>query len=694
MPILCYKLSMIVFKESSVSLLSALLSIGVPSLVVWGAVTTTASLAWIFFLFLVILLLKYVDTGVHLKLITIVFLFIFMTNELFAAVSLPLVLLAYIYRKYSIGSHSISAARLFMVFLTLIFVLPLSFKVRQLITFSPVGPYFSLTPFEKLPTYDAILVLIFGGYAELEFRDALIQGIVPLLGMIGLLYMSLEKEGGFNQKLSRLLFLFFILLEVDYRIIRLFMMDVPFGSGRLWVFQALFVIPFAVFIIYKSVRYFQNRILSRESSFGISRKIRDIKKKSKGFLSTGFRGALVNGLLVLSISGLVTASVYNGYPHYSEAVWTTSYELDAAKFIEATTNETYIVICPPLTRLAGWVVVGPENPRAFYYGAWTQNEVYLRELYAKMIENPSLEFVFEAMQVNNATVVYFIVNKLREAKAEQVMRALAGSPYYELYGVFGEDVYVYRIKPPPSRIVKGVGPSVYVYSLGQRFNTTMTLDIFTYEATYELPLNGSQSYNLTDWPLFWSFESIVPDPISMNVDANNWINFTGSENSVYNVIWTGTTLYQQVGWKDDSFKIGWNVQRFGSGHWLPDEPPIESTDGDVFNLTGFFRDEVREYHWLEKRVENISTDDYPYLLIKWRSTSTNAIAWAYYTDGTAEPILNYASYSPDWTLTIIKLLEGKKVTNLMVGLDDLKDTSGWQQALYDFIMLAKFTKPA
>ena len=66
------------------------------------------------------------------------------------------------------------------------------------------------------------------------------------------------------------------------------------------------------------------------------------------------------------LSGWITASVYDGYPQWGP-LQTTSYELEAVKYIDKNAAENYIVICDQWATYAGGIVVGVNNPRAFYF---------------------------------------------------------------------------------------------------------------------------------------------------------------------------------------------------------------------------------------------------------------------------------------------------------------------------------------
>ena len=102
-------------------------------------------------------------------------------------------------------------------------------------------------------------------------------------------------------------------------------------------------------------------------------------------------------------------AVYRAYPHYAP-LQTTSYELEAARYIDANTNEKYIVIADQWMIFAGQMIVGVVNPRAFYFSHTSPDGV---SLFIQMKTNPSPETMTEAMKHNNATIAYFIIEKPR-----------------------------------------------------------------------------------------------------------------------------------------------------------------------------------------------------------------------------------------------------------------------------------------
>lgn len=692
-PVLIYKISNIIIKEKRVCLLSTLLSCSVPSFINWGALTTSNGLAWVLSLLLIYLCLKYLFSSKGLLLAFVITFVTFTTHPVVGMLSLATLLLAYSYKITRLDRNSVPRGIGTSVFVLIVFLLP----VMLLGTAFAIGgnTQFALDNLKELTGYDAVFLFIFGGYYTMPFREVLAHAVVFSLGLIGLLYVCLgNEEGKYNRKLAVFMFFSTALVMIDYRIIKIFMVNVPFSVERLWVFRDLLVIPFAGIAINRMVSFLSKKLELRG----------DANVKTRGFRNRIFRDPLsfrkiaIDFFFALCISSLLTLGVYNGYVHYAEAIWTTQSELEAAQYIESTTrNETYAVICQALARLAGWAVVGPQNPRAYYFGPYEDEE--LKRLYSEMANGPSMGPVMDAKDVNNASVVFVIYSLFRPPSADLGVKQIMDLPHSELYGVFGDDVYVFRVRPPAVRVISGVGPSVYIYNNQTYTNTTFSLDVVTYDADYTLSLAGSSSYKITEWPVYWSFENVTPIPLTQRVDGNNWVNFTGKEDVTYTVLWKGNILYRPVGWRDDSLRTGWIVS--DSFHWSPDQPPEVLSDGDVLSLTGFFKKGVREGIWLMKDVANVSTNEYPYVLVRWRSTTTCAIVAVKYDDDTLYVLkpdakYAYAQYSENWKVSIVKLPEGKFVNAILLALDDYPswtDVQGTHSVYYDFVMLTNVTKP-
>lgn len=691
-PIIAFGISRLLCKDDRISLVAALLTMSIPSLISWGARTVSNSFALLLYFFLIYLVLRYLSGKGRFILVAFVTLLVLLEHALVGVLSLSIVMFVYFYRRYQNGETTRVGGVLFLfVFLCNILVLPLSLYARAWTTYPQIGGSFSLQPLQQLSGYEAVFTLIFGGYTTMAFGQAFVMGIVPLLGLIGLIYVVLsKKEHNYHKKLSRFILMIFVFIMIEYEITDNFMINIPFSRERIWALRDFLAILFFLVVVENVISFFSRKETSRK-----------VIKYSAGLPSVN--GLLIKAAVFLSVAALITATIYVAYP---EGSWVnvSGYELDAVKYIEATTNETYVVIAPGSVTWAGSSIVGLANPRAFYSPAYSPPPGYapsvprrgkgsLLQIYYDIIKNPSIRYIYDAKKINNASVVYVILTKSKIGlEPDHVISSMAEMPFTELYGVYGNETYVFASRPPFEPITGGEGPAVYIYNLDEYVNTTYTYDITTSQASYTLVLEDALYYNLTEWLAHWSFEEIEPTPPSQQIDANSWINFTAfSANQTYLVRWTANEIYRSIGWRDDSFTTGWK-EYLVYGHWLEDKPPTATADGDVLTFTGFFEKGRRGVYLLTKTLENISTNEYPYFLIKWRSTNPIAFANIELSDGTYEKALPWASHSPTWAFTIKKLPSDKYVQTIIIGLDNFvkgEDIEGEQILQFDLIFLAE-----
>jgi len=153
----------------------------------------------------------------------------------------------------------------------------------------------------------------------------------------------------------------------------------------------------------------------------------------------------LNVLIPMVLGGWITFSLRAAYPPVA-AVQTTWYELEAVKYIEENTNKKYVVIGDTWTIYAGEVIVGVNNPRAYYFAELDKTGY---DLFVNMTRNPSPQWMLQAMNYTNTTVAYFIVTERRlgaEKFSSVVSRALQNKQL-TLVGVFGAGkLYVFSYK--------------------------------------------------------------------------------------------------------------------------------------------------------------------------------------------------------------------------------------------------------
>jgi hypothetical protein len=222
----------------------------------------------------------------------------------------------------------------------------------------------------------------------------------------------------------------FLLVIIDYRILKLFMENVPFSEERLWVIREIVAIPFVAMAIFVAFTWLKSFL---RKSFAAP--LKDVGVRNLPKVSLLFSVAL-GGWLVLSLTA--------AYPQVAP-LQTTSYELDAVEFIDKTTSEKYVVIGDIWTIFAAERFVGNRNPRAYYFGEYKKIGF---DFFANMTRDPSTTWMDQAMDYTNTTVAYFIVTQPRlgaEAFNNVVSKTIEnGLPIYGPQQGFGDGkLYVF-----------------------------------------------------------------------------------------------------------------------------------------------------------------------------------------------------------------------------------------------------------
>lgn len=443
-PIMAFMITKTLVGNETVSVLSSLLVSVFPTTIFWGAISVPNSLGYVFFLSFMYFCLKYlIHEGKNTPVLMAVFaLASFLSHFLTGILSFSLLLLVVSFVKYEkekVNSPLTAQFLLLISFILSFTLLPLALIYHKI--FSRSYTYFSLAKLTALPITDLVWLLILGGYADLPLTLALIYAAGPLLGLAGMLYILL-KSGKTNNELrvcTFFLFLGFLMAFLNYRILKFFMVNVPFGKERLWVFRDFMAFPFVAFAIHSVVT--KSETNSRHSS---SRKTRVLLAMSSNITKLSIKSLLLYVLTSILLTGWITASVSSAYPYFGP-LQTTSYELEAVKYIHMQTNESYIVIGDVWIRLAGQMFAGIYNTHAFYFPIHDPRGT---TLFIDMKTNPSVEIMIDAMKYNNASVAYFIAEKPRLGVEEfnrVVSQALENG--LEVYKVFGEGkLYVFRYR--------------------------------------------------------------------------------------------------------------------------------------------------------------------------------------------------------------------------------------------------------
>jgi hypothetical protein len=295
-------------------------------------------------------------------------------------------------------------------FLLCMSLLPLSFIYLGLLG-SPPAPVFTLEKLTELPLQEVIGLFLIGDLIYGSNLNMMILYIVgPLLGflwMIYLLYHFRKKPNAQFREHIFFLFAAFLIMLIDYGILKIFMEGLPLNEERIWVFRDLIAAPFAglaIFAVFSSVKAF----LRMKS---IPKKVDarlNVFSKNNFSRTSGLLLAL-NVMTVALLGGWVTFSLSAAYPQIAP-IQTTWYELEAVRYIEANTKEKYVVIGDIWTIYAGEVIVGIKNPRAYYFG---ENDKTGHDLFVNMRNNPSAQWMLQAMNDTNTEVAYFMITEIR-----------------------------------------------------------------------------------------------------------------------------------------------------------------------------------------------------------------------------------------------------------------------------------------
>lgn len=410
-PLIAFVSSRTLGLNERISVLCALVVSLFPTSIVWGYQSIPNGLSYLFFFCFIYFLLKYLQTNKtkHLILVMAFLVTSTLSHYLAGTVALSLLILSHSVKTYiNEKERSPISAKLALSisFIFCLSILPFALAYRRLF-YPSANTFFSLNRFRETPLTEIFLPFLLGSYFDLISRDALISalilGVAPLFALIGMVYVFLFKTDNIREKAIYPCILFlslaFLLVVGNDRIVKFFMIRVPFVEiDRLWVFRDLIIIPFTTLLIAKAISL-SEKIFSKLSVFMSSH-----SKKTINF------GCIpVYFLASILLSAWVTMSVYYAYPHYAP-LQTTTYEIEAVKYIDQTTQERYIVIADQWIIFAGQMFVGIINPRAFYFSHVDPRGI---ALFIKMKSNPMNETMKEAMKTNNATTAYFIIEEPR-----------------------------------------------------------------------------------------------------------------------------------------------------------------------------------------------------------------------------------------------------------------------------------------
>jgi hypothetical protein len=440
-PIATYLVAYAFTQKEKIAALASLLFSAFPWATYFGAISVPNSLGYIFFFYSLYFMLKSLDSDdskTTFLMLTFSF-FSFLAHNLTGVMSLSLLLLTLAFKSYKGAKSSLTASKSSLItsFVFCASLLPLSliylrfFRPRTRTTFT-LDKFYEL-PLEEIVGLFLIGELIYGFNLETVLL-VFIGPALALLYMIYLLYNSRENPAtSFPVHLS-FLTLAFLMILVDYRILKLFMNGLHglLNAERLWVFRDFIAVPFVALAICDAIslvnRFVKAHLPSTISTSGLRSLPKIGPTRIMALLLT------LNVLIPIVLGGWITISLRAAYPRLAP-LQTTWYELEAVKYIEENTDEKYVVICDVWTIFAGEMIVGVSNPRAYYFVEFNKTGY---DLFVNMTRDPSLKWMLRAMNYTDTTIAYFVVSEPRLGTEEfnnTVSKALQNG--LKVYRTFG-----------------------------------------------------------------------------------------------------------------------------------------------------------------------------------------------------------------------------------------------------------------
>ena len=655
-PLLGYKTGQIVAakKSKTISLLAAMTTGVFPAFIIWGAVSVPNSSGFIFFFLSVYLTLLWIVKGEKQMW------FLSFLTAITTSIAHP-----------QTGIFAV----VFLFFATLI-QKKVHIIVKAGVSLALVFSYSAFLSFMGA-------IFSFEGLVRLENIMAFQSETVTIVFFLGFLGVVLGLRGKYVvRKIAMMLLFLYLVIFVNYYITQYGMINMPFGPGRILVMADLVLVPFVSVGLLASVDILEKAIKS---------------VKLNPFFKTkfGLKPRLIGMTLVcLFLSSQAVLALYAGYPR-DELVklQPTAYEIEAIYYINSTAAGSYAVICDSFFATLAIGFLGIDYAYASNGFAWFGVADYsypLQAFYLEMREKPSIGIMERARKMVDFDVTYFVVSIRAYNFQEAVQHTSEILPVEETFG--RGKLYIFKYPLP---IQSGVGPDVKASFDGATSKVsvqTTSSYMFRSEVYYTVTLSGHSSYNITDYPEYWTFFDVTVNNTSARFDdasdLNTFISKSGlNPDDILRVSWRANENYPVVGWKDDSFKTGWITHPLYGGSITPDIV----RDGNILSLSwNFEAANYHEYYYYTKAL-NISADEYPYMIVRWRSTGPVAFVFAYFDVGSGQEIVPLGSQSSDWTTTIVRLPSTASINRLLIGISNARGmgvVQGAQTLYVDYVLFA------
>jgi hypothetical protein len=661
-PLFSYKIAEMLVKErvEQLPLIAALVASLIPSLVIWGTVSVPNSVGFVFFFFVVFLMFYWVRTGKRQIwglsfLVTIATFFAHMLPAIFA---LAFFLLVTVSQKFS--------------------------KTIEKIVF-----YLLLFPLFPLVLYLSDAQFSLGGLFALESYGSFVSEIVWVMTVFGLLGLVLSLRRRYVDRRNILLvFAFYVLVLLNYYLAMYGMSGLLFGASRILVIADLLLLPFAALGVFEVV----NVLVAVFSS--ISRRVSFLEEKKFDFSP---RSAGLT-LICLILSAQASLTLYQVYPHQEITnIQPADYMMEAVYYINSTAPGPYVVLCDTqLANIATGLLGIDYSYAGGMSGLWGQPFFTFPtiQLYGEMVKNPSISIMQNALTSAYAywaETAYFVLSVMAGASFERALEET--SAILPVDAIFGDGkLYIFKYPLP---LIQEPGPPVKVIfddGVSTEYAETSLEYFYETEINSTLTLSGHTSYNITEYPLHWTFLDLDINNASIELDEANDVNkciyVKGLEpQDVLTVKWRWNRNYPTAVWKEDSFKEGWRTHDLYSGTIVP----TIISDGNILNISYSFTPGLYSYYYYIKPV-NITIAGNQSIIVRWRSDGPVAVI-AYYFEmglGSGADVVPLGSESSEWTVTIISLPKNVRATYVMVGISNLKarNISGVKTLDVDYILIS------
>jgi len=673
-PLIAYKIAemLTVNKSKIFPVLAAVASLLFPSMILWGAVSVPNSLGFVFFFVAVLFLLLWISRG---------------DKQMWA--------MSFLAGAVAFLAHPQAG---FFAFYLLLWGTVIKKTSRKLWVFASYVLLFVAYPLALSGVRGSFLVSGLFVLENFSSFQSEISTVLLAFGIVGLVFGVRSRR--VDVKIALMLFVFYLTVLAEYYLTGFGMAGLPYSAERILTLADFLLVPFVAL-------GFMTIAVTVGKGFALKSRVASSVgmpfKKFKFNVSGRFVGLL---LVCLFLSLQITVTLYQAYPR-SEIVTVqpAAYEVEAIQFIDSNSPGRYVVLGhPAFASLAvgflgldyGWAggergLFGMPQSQA-YQGGWYPTV----QLYFEMTKNPSVGLLEQAMDFANATLSYFVLS-VREPKFNDALRrTLEILPPIRVFG--DEELYVFAYPLPLFEEDGAMVKVVFDDGAGGEQNV---LTRFTYMVesgvNSTLALTGHLSYNVSDFPVHWNFLELLVNNASSRFDdssdVNAFVYVKGLQPSdVLTVKWLFNSRYPNVGWKEDSFKQlnKWHTHERYKGTMTPNI----TSDGNVLRMWYSFTPGRYWYYYYVTSVD-LSTNDYPYLLVRWRCDQPVAVASVYFEGGGSMEIVPFGGKSLEWSAIVVPLTSDSIVSTVMIGLSNVKNQqlSGQATLEVDYILFASNTLP-